>query len=78
MGLGGGRNLHFRSRWFQQDGETSHPDKSDIDFHQDSFGNRFVSLRRNLSYLDHSKDLTTPDAYAWGIVKEKIRLEDPT
>lgn len=71
------RNLPLGSQWFQQDGATSHTAVNNIAFLRQTFGNRLISLRTNFPYPAHSPDLTTPDAYVWGMLKENIFREDP-
>ncbi len=58
---------HERYSWSQQDGATAHTAGETIDFLQSFFGNRLIS--RPL-WPPRSLDLTPPDFYLWGYVKD--------
>lgn len=66
------RNLQFRTQWFQQDGATSHTAVRTLDLLRQHFDNRIISRGTDFEYPSHSPDLTPPDAYIWGIMKDKI------
>ncbi len=64
---------HERYNWFQQDGVTAHTAGETIDFLRSFFGNRLIS--RPL-WPPRSPDLTPPDFYLWGYVKDRV-FQDP-
>lgn len=66
------RDLRMEKQWFQQDGATSHTARQSIALLQETFEGRIISRSSNFNYPSHSPDLTPPDAYVWGMLKEKV------
>lgn len=72
------RNLQLHQQWFQQDGATSHTSRRSLALLHEHFENRIISRATDFEYPSHSPDLTPPDAYIWGMLKESVfRSEDP-
>lgn len=72
------RNLRVRTQWFQQDGATSHTAARTLNLLRQHFDDRIISRGTDFEYPSHSPDLTPPDAYIWGMMKETIfRTENP-
>ena len=45
---------------------------------QQHFGDRLISRGTEFLFLSHSLDLTVPDAYIWGMLKESVfQSDDP-
>ncbi len=58
-----------RDSIFQQDGATAHTAQETITFLKDFFSNRLIS--RPL-WPPHSLDLSPPDFFLWGCLKERV------
>ena len=63
-----------RIGYFQQDGATAHISNASLTFLQTIFGSRIIS--KNL-WPPRSPDLTPPDFYLWGAMKNKIYCSNP-
>ena len=68
------RNLPLRQQWMQQDGATAHTAGESLACLQQHFGDCFISHGAEFPFSSHSPDLTAPDAYIWGMLKEQARL----
>jgi hypothetical protein len=60
--------------WFQQHGATAHAANSTMQMLNDFFGGRIIS--RNL-WPPRSPDLSPPDFYLWGFLKENVYKNNP-
>lgn len=66
------RNMQMNRQWFQQDGATCHTARQTMAMLQETFPGRVISRGAEFPYPSHSPDLTPPDAYVWGMLKEQI------
>jgi hypothetical protein len=60
--------------WFQQDGATAHTANSTMQMLSEFFGGCIISL--NL-WSSRSPDLSPPDFYLWGFLKENVYKNNP-
>jgi len=58
--------------WFQQDGATCHIAKQTMKLLSQIFGNRIISRGSAFGLLPRSPDLTAPDFFLWGYLKDRI------
>ncbi len=63
-----------RDCWFQQDGATAHTAESTIAFLKEFFGERLIT--RPL-WPPRSPDLTPPDFFLWGFIKDRVFTRGP-
>ena len=72
------RNLQLQRQWMQQDEATAHTVGESLACLQQHFGDRLISRGPEFPFPSHSPDLTTPNAYIWGMLKESVfRSDDP-
>lgn len=71
------RNLPFGSQFFQQDGATCHTAQATRTFLRETFGNNVISRFTDFSFPSHSPDLTSLDAFVWGMLKLWIFRDNP-
>ena len=58
--------------WFQQDGATAHTARESMQLLQEHFNGRIISQFGDVNWPSHSPDLTSPDFFLWGYLKEKV------
>ena len=63
--------------WFQQDGASSHTSIMSQNWLKDHFQSRVVSLKMDLQWPPHSPDLSPPDFFLWGHLKDKVYKDKP-
>ena len=63
--------LDVNDQIFQEDGATAHTGKGNLLYLQQMFPDRLVSRYSDFPYPPRSPDLTLPDAFLWGILKEQ-------
>ena len=63
--------------WFQQDGATAHTAGETIDLLREIFGERLVSKNSEFSWPPRSPDLSAPDYFLWGYLKQKVYVDNP-
>ena len=63
--------------WFQQDGATSHTARETITLLQNIFRNQIISRGCEINWPPRSPDLTSPDFFLWGYLKEKVYKNKP-
>ena len=63
--------------WFQQDGATSHTARETMNLLRTVFGNRIVSRFGNVNWPSRSPDLTPPDLFLWGYLKDRVYANKP-
>jgi hypothetical protein len=61
-----------RNMCFQQDSATCHTTRPVMAFLRQTFGNRLISRFCNAPCPPRSPDLTTPDFFLWGNLKEQV------
>ena len=66
------RNLSINKLWFQQDGSRPHWAKMSIELLKETFGNRVISKDGAVPWPPRSPDLTAPDFFLWGFVKNEV------
>ena len=70
------RNLSLWWQWMQQDGATAHMAGESLACLQQHFGDRLISRGMEFSFLSQPPDLTAPDSYIWGMLKESVFRSD--
>lgn len=63
--------------WFQQDGATAHTARDTLTLLQGIFGNQIISRSCEIQWPPRSPDLTAPDFFLWGYLKEKVYANKP-
>lgn len=63
--------------WFQQDGAAPHTSKLALDWLQTNFGERLISRKSEFEWAPHSPDLSPPDYYLWGYLKDRVYKTKP-
>lgn len=63
-----------RDSWFQQDSATCHTSNETMDMLREFFGDRLIT--KNL-WPPRSPDLSIPDFYLWGYLKNKVYADNP-
>ena len=67
-----GNEIQMRTQWFQQDGAPPHTAKATREFLQTQFPGRLISLYEDNEWPPYSPDLTPPDFFLWGYLKDHI------
>lgn len=62
---------------FQQDGATAHTARNTMRILRDFFDGRIISRFGNLNWPPRSPDLTAPDFFLWGYLKQKVFASRP-
>jgi len=60
------------SQWFQQDGAPPHTARETRALLRQHFRNRLISLHEEVEWPPYSPDLTPPDFFLWGYLKDRI------
>lgn len=63
--------------WFQQDGAPAHLARETLAMLRQYFPGRLISKFGDLNWPPRSPDLTAPDFFLWGYLKERVYLNDP-
>ena len=63
--------------WFQQDGASSHTSNLSRDWLKQNFGSRVISLKTDFEWAPHSPDLSPPDFFLWGYLKDRVYAGKP-
>lgn len=72
------RNLiQMRTQWFQQDGAPPHTARETRRFLNRHFPGRFISLHEDVEWPPYSPDLTPPDFFLWGYLKDRVYRPRP-
>lgn len=66
-----------REMWFQQDGATAHTARATMQLLRQIFGERLISKNSAFNWPARSPDLTAPDYFLWGYLKEKVYINKP-
>lgn len=64
--------------WFQQDGAPPHFSQIARAELNQQFGHRWIGRGGPINWPARSPDLTPPDFYLWGTIKQKVYREEPT
>ena len=71
------RNGHFQRVWWAQDGAPCHRSRAVTERLTQLFGDRVVSLHRDVEWPPRSPDLTPLDFFLWGYLKAKVYTTPP-
>ncbi len=71
------RGLNVKQQFFQQDGASPHTANTTILFLKEKFPNNVISKGGDINWPSRSPDLTPPDFYLWGALKEKVYHNGP-
>ena len=63
--------------WFQQDGAPAHTSIMAREWLKNHFGTRVISRLTPFEWAPHSPDLSPPDFYLWGYLKDKVYANKP-
>ena len=63
--------------WFQQDGATCHAAKVCLTFLREIFPGKLISRFGDIAWPPRSPDLTVPDFFFWGYLKERVYRYNP-
>ena len=63
--------------WFQQDGASSHTSNLSRDWRKENFGGRVISLKTDFEGAPNSPDLSSPDFFLWGYLKDRVYAGKP-
>lgn len=63
--------------WFQQDGATAHTAKATMKILREIFGKRIISKNSAFNWPPRSPDLTAPDFFLWGYLKDRVYINKP-
>lgn len=66
------RMNNLNTTFFQQDGATAHTARDTMATLRQLFTNRLISRFGDVLWLARSPDLTAPDYFLWGYLKEKV------
>ena len=58
--------------WFQQDETTAHTARATMDLLHEIFGERIISKNAAFAWPPGSPDLSAPDFFLWGYLKERV------
>ena len=64
--------IQMRTQWFQQDGAPPHTARATREFLRRQLPGRLISLYENVEWPPYSPDLTPPDFFLWGYLKNRI------
>ena len=62
---------------FQQDGAPPHTSKLALDWLKSHFNNRVISRKTDFEWAPHSPDLSPPDFFLWGYMKDQVYKTSP-
>lgn len=63
--------------WFQQDGATCHTSNDSMAVVKQMFPGRLISKRGDIPWPPRSPDVTPPDFFLWGYLKNKVYSNNP-
>ena len=63
--------------WFQQYGASAHTARETMELLETIFGDRIISRNGNINWPPRSPDLTAPDFFLWGYLKERVYVNNP-
>lgn len=75
--LGRMRGVDRDSQWFQQDGATPHTSNASLGWLEQHFPGRIISRRTDNEWAPHSPDMSPPDFYLWGFLKDNVYTDNP-
>lgn len=69
--------LNQEDMWYQQDGATAHTARETMAILNRMFPGRLISKNADMAYPPRSPDLTVPDFWLWGYLKDKVFANHP-
>ena len=63
--------------WFQQDGASCHASNDSLKWIKERFKSRVISRRCDPFWAPHSPDLSPPDFFLWGYLKDRCYKNHP-
>ena len=63
--------------WFQQDGATPHTARETLELLRGKFPNRLISRFGTINWPARSPDLSAPDYWLWGYLKDRVYTPKP-
>ena len=63
--------------WFQKDGATAHTARATLTLLQQLFDERIISKGSQFPWPPRSPDLSAPDFFLWGYLKERVYRNKP-
>lgn len=63
--------------WFQQDGASPHAANKSLEWVKEHFKSRVISRKCEIEWPPYSPDLSPPDFFLWGYIKDKIYKNRP-
>ena len=63
--------------WWQQDGATAHTARATIQLLTAMFQDRKIFRHSDFEWPPRSPDLTAPDFWLWGYIKDKLNVNKP-
>ena len=63
--------------WFQQDGATAHTARETMHLLTECFDDKIISRNGNVNWPSRFPDLTSPDFFLWGYLKDKVFANKP-
>ena len=63
--------------YFQQDVAPPHATKLALDWLKSNFNNRVISRKTDFEWAPHSPDLSPPDFFLWGYLKDRVYKTNP-
>lgn len=63
--------------WFQQDGATPHTSNDSLEWLTARFKKKIVSRKTEIQWPPYSPDLSPPDFFLWGYMKDRIYQNSP-
>lgn len=63
--------------WFQQDGATAHTSSETLELLRSIFPGKLISRFGDILWPSRSPDLTAPDYFLWGYLKERVYSTNP-
>lgn len=71
------RGCNMSKLWFQQDGAAPHTANRALEWMQETFGRKVISLKTAIAWPPHSPDLSPLDFYMWGHLKQRVYTPPP-
>lgn len=68
----------YNSCWFQQDGAAPHTAGATLEWLDEQFGSRIISLNRDLIWPPHSPDMSPLDYWFWSYLKFLLKPLEPS
>jgi hypothetical protein len=72
------RRNNLQNHWMQQDGATAHTARPSMDVLRREFPNRLISRFGDVNWPSRSPDLSPPDFFLWGYLKNRVYRNSPT